>query len=409
MADKKISIISRIEAKQRRTTETQMPSTQSTLAKTTNELYFSDIALKVRALSVKRWKNNRPTEMVGTSDIIQGLQKKLAKVARYSEPVLITGESGVGKELIAQSLYLLGKNLQRPYVSVNCPQYREGNLTASELFGHRKGSFTGAVADRKGAFESANGGVLFLDEVGDLHSSAQPMLLRALASGEFKPLGDDRPRTADVRILAATNRPLNQLLMTQEFRHDLFFRLRYFHLDIPPIRERGTDWKLILDFILSQLEQKYGITKRFSSDSINLLQRYHWPGNIREIITIATMGYAMADGDQISPSDFSLQGEDPSLAPLLSKPVPNPETVTPTSNPFPDLYQELSSKQANFWETVYRPFMQRDLNRAEVRAVIQKGLSANVGSYQRLVKALGLPSSDYHRFMAFLRHHKLKP
>lgn len=252
--------------------------------------FMTEIAVRVQDLSREFFADQVPIEMVGRSDRMLELHKKVEKVARYREPVLIIGESGVGKELVAQSIYLLGEPKGRPYVSVNCPQYQEGNLTASELFGHRKGSFTGAIADRKGAFESADGGVIFLDEVGDLHMSAQTMLLRALASGEFKPLGDDRSRSADVRVVSATNRPLNQLLLTQEFRHDLFFRLRYFLLEIPPLRERGDDWKLLLDFLLARLRAKYGVDKRFSPEALAMLSSYQWPGNVREAITVATMG-----------------------------------------------------------------------------------------------------------------------
>src|SRR5206468_7016675 len=148
--------------------------------------------------------------MVGISEPFQALLGKLEKVARFREPVLVTGESGVGKEGVAQALYLLSQQtMGRPYVAVNCPQFQEDNLTVSELFGHAKGSFTGALTDRRGAFEEADGGVLFLDEVGDLHLTAQAMLLRTLQTGEFKPLGAARSRLADVRVVSATNRSLN--------------------------------------------------------------------------------------------------------------------------------------------------------------------------------------------------------
>ena len=144
--------------------------------------------------------------MVGASPAYVALQQKLQKVARYQEPVLIFGESGVGKEQLAAAIYLLGESLDRPFVSVNCPQYQDGNLTVSELFGHRKGAFTGAITDHRGAFEEADGGVLFLDEIGDLQANTQAMLLRALSTGEFRPLGAAKPRSVEVRVIWLASR-----------------------------------------------------------------------------------------------------------------------------------------------------------------------------------------------------------
>src|SRR5262249_52790070 len=159
------------------------------------------------------------------------------------------------KEGVAQAVYLFGQMIGRPYIAVNCPQFQEDNMTVSELFGHTKGSFTGALTDRRGAFEEADGGVLFLDEIGDLHPTAQAMLLRVLASGEVRPLGATKHRTVEVRVVSATNRPLNRLIMNQQFRYDLFFRLRHFHLDIPPLRDRGDDWRLVMDYWLARLSR----------------------------------------------------------------------------------------------------------------------------------------------------------
>lgn len=369
--------------------------------------YLSDIAAHVLELSKKVWGVDAGVQMVGKSPRMLELHKKIEKVARYREPVLIIGESGVGKELLAQSVYLLSEPSGRPYVSVNCPQYQEGNLTASELFGHRKGSFTGAIADRKGAFESADGGVIFLDEVGDLHMSAQTMLLRTLATGEFKPLGDDRARSADVRVVSATNRPLNQLLLTQEFRHDLFFRLRYFLLEIPPLRERGDDWKLLLDFMLAKLRRKYGVDKRFSPEAMAMLSRYRWPGNVREAVTVATMGYAMSDGNSIRPGDFATQMEGQTLtATEDDAPIVEPVSNVDSAN---QLLERVRAGNADFWDAIYKPFMERDLNRAQLRSLIQAGLRSAGGSYRRLIGTLHLPPDDYQRFMSFLRHHNLKP
>ncbi len=280
-----------------------------------------------------------------------------------------------------------------PYVSVNCPQFQEGNLTVSELFGHTKGSFTGAIADRRGAFEEADRGVVFLDEVGDLDVTAQAMLLRTLATGEYKPLGASRPRTADVRIVAATNRDLNKLVVVNQFRHDLLFRLWYFHLAVPALRQRGDDWRILLDYYLLRLCRHHGVAKRFSSSALRLLETYHWPGNVRQLIGIVTVGYAMADGDTIESGDFASELEKYGEA----------------SDTTEDFYDRLVGDSKDFWEVIYKPFIDRDLNRAQVKAVIKRGLAATQGNYRKLLDLIHLPAADYQKFMDFLRHHDLKP
>ncbi len=378
--------------------------------------FLSERAQRIRALSVARWGEDKAVEIAGFSPAILELQQKLEKAARYNEPVLITGESGVGKELFSQAVYLLG-GPNRPYVSVNCPQHQDANLTVSELFGHKKGSFTGAIADRKGAFEQADGGVIFLDEVGDLHLTAQAMLLRALQTGEFKPLGATHVRSASVRVVAATNRSLNALVATKQFRYDLLFRLWYFRLHVPPLRDRGDDWRVILEYCLMNLARKYGVAKRMSLASLRLLEEYSWPGNVRQLVSVATMGYAMADGDVIQPEDFETQmaRDDASAAAESFAPTGTGRPDAPFSDPpagaveaGTDLYRQLTNDGGDFWTLVYERFMERDLNRSQVRAMIRVGL-ANTGSYRRLLEAFRLSAHEYQRFMDFLRHHDLKP
>lgn len=361
---------------------------------TTLGRYLGETAQRVRSLSIDLWGEARAVEMVGLHPSFSDLLARLEKVAGYDEPVLIIGESGCGKELLAEALYLLGARHGRPFIPVNCPQYQDGNLTVSELFGHTRGSFTGAVADRRGCFETGDGGVIFLDEIADLHMSAQVMLLRALATGEFQPLGADKRTSVNVRVIAATNRELNHLMVANEFRHDLFFRLRYFLLTVPPLRQRGDDWRLLLDYALGRLHRKYGVEKRFSAASLNLLAGYHWPGNIRQLMSMTTMGYALAEGNIIEPRDFADQ-----LDHVRANP---PESAD-------DLYQRVFVGAQSFWSAVYDPFMRRDLNRSQVKAFIKKGLVESQGSYQGLLKQLGIPQADYQKFMDFLRHHRLKP
>jgi DNA-binding NtrC family response regulator len=354
---------------------------------------MSPTAKRIHALSLSEWGEEGAVEMVGGSQQFLEVLAKVEKMARYREPVLITGESGVGKEQLAQAIYLLSELRGEPYISINCPQYREGNLSVSELFGHKKGSFTGAVADRKGAFEAADGGLIFLDEIADLHLSAQAMLLRALASGEYKPLGVDSARSAHVRVIAATNRSLDELVVAKEFRNDLYFRLRYFLLPVPSLYERENDWRLILDHVVERLIRQYGVAKRFSSASMKLLESYDWPGNVRQLISVATMGYAMADGDVIEPDNFASQIE----------------SAVENGAAHGNVYRRVFRNGEDFWEAVHQPFMDRELNRSQVTAIIRQGLLAAGGSYRKLLEIFHMPADDYQRFMDFLRHHRLKP
>lgn len=358
-----------------------------------DESLMSEVGLELEERSSAEWGESRTIRMVGRHPRYVEMQRKLQKLASFDEAVLVTGESGVGKESVAQSLHLLGNRSAKNFVSVNCPQFRDGDMTVSELFGHKKGSFTGAISDRKGCFENADGGSIFLDEVGDLHMSAQVMLLRALATGEFQPLGSNDVRRVNVRVVAATNRPLDGMILGEEFREDLYYRLRYFHIEVPPLRKRGNDWYLLVQHFLEQLHQKYGQKKRFSTQSLRLLEKYRWPGNVRELISVATIGYAMSDGDTIRPHDFRS---------LLSQ---EHESVQSDA----DLYEALAEDGQDFWEVIHAPFLARDLNRAQVREVVRLGLEQTGQSYRKLLDLFGIRSKDYQKLMDFLRHHRLKP
>jgi transcriptional regulator with GAF, ATPase, and Fis domain len=356
--------------------------------------WFCESAGRIREASVARFGEERAIEIVGRSAALVDLLRKLEKVALYEEPVLVQGESGVGKESLAQAVHLLGPRQNRPFVSVNCPQFQEGNLTVSELFGHKKGSFTGAIADRKGCFETAIGGVIFLDEIGDLGMNAQVMLLRALSSGEFQPLGSDQVRKTDVRIVSATNRSLNQLVVEQHFRNDLLFRLRFFLVQLPPLRERGDDWRLLLDYCLDRLYRRYGIAKRFAPESFALLESYTWPGNVRELLGIVSTGYALSEGELIHPHDFADRLD---------------QAPTARDGDLESLGRKLLSPNADFWRLVHQPFLDRDLSRREVRRLVASGLRDAGGSYRRLLELWNMPPAHYQKFMDFLRHQRVKP
>jgi DNA-binding NtrC family response regulator len=356
--------------------------------------FFSPPARELFEKSVDELGCERAIEVVGHAPKLVEMLEKLRKVARYDEPALIYGESGVGKESLAAALHLLGPRRARPFVSVNCPQFQEGNLTVSELFGHRKGSFTGAVSDRRGCFETADGGVVFLDEIGDLPMNAQVMLLRSISTGEFRPLGSEAIRKSNVRIVSATNRSLNEMVGSGQFRNDLLFRLRYFMLEPPPLRERGDDWRLLLEWCLERLHRRYGVAKRFSDGSLRLLATYRWPGNVRELIGIATTGYALAEGELIEPRDFVDRIE---------------QEQRPGEEDLDALYRRLIRTSGDFWQLVHEPFIERDLSRRDVRHLISRGLRETRGSYRRLLELWRLPAAEYKRFMGFLRNHRLQP
>ena len=197
-----------------------------------------------------------------------------------------------------------------------------------------------------------------------------------------------------MRVIAATNRSLNELAADRQFRRELLFRLRYFLLEIPPLRERGEDWKLLIDYTLRGLHLRRGVEKRFSEDSYRLLQDYTWPGNVRELITVVTAGYALADGDVIKPRDFANHLE---------------KSLGPDGSQLDQLFAMLCSRPGSFWELVREPFLERDLNRTQVRRLVALGLRGADGSYRRLVRDWGLADEEYQRFMDFLRYHRLKP
>jgi PAS domain S-box-containing protein len=222
-------------------------------------------------------------EIVGTSPALQAVISRISKVARSDSTVLITGETGTGKELVARAIHRRSDRASRAFVSVNCAAIPR-DLIASELFGHEKGAFTGATQQRLGRFELANGGTLFLDEVGELPAETQIALLRVLQEHEFERVGGTRPIRADVRVIAATNRDLQAAISAGSFRSDLFYRLNVFPIEIPPLRERGADIPLLVEYFIDRYARKAGkhittVEKR----TLQVLQSYPWPGNIREL------------------------------------------------------------------------------------------------------------------------------
>jgi len=225
----------------------------------------------------------RPDNIVGNARAMQALYDLIAQVSGSDTTVLIRGESGVGKELVAHAVHYNSPRASRPFVRFNCAALPE-SILESELFGHERGAFTGAIAQRAGRFELADGGTIFFDEIGDLTASTQIKLLRVLQEREFERVGGVEPIRVDVRVIAATNRDLEQLVSDGTFRPDLYYRLNVFPVHVPPLRDRKTDILLLADHFADKYSKsRHKPAKRISTPAIDMMMRYHWPGNVREL------------------------------------------------------------------------------------------------------------------------------
>jgi|TARA_B100000586_G_scaffold260538_1_gene226934 Nif-specific regulatory protein len=241
----------------------------------------------------------RPSNVVGNSREMEPVYEMIGQVAQSDATVLIRGESGTGKELIANALHYGSRRSGGPFVRINCAALPE-SLIESELFGHEKGSFSGAVQQKEGRFERASGGTIFLDEIGDLKNAVQLRLLRVLQEREFERVGGTKVLTADVRVVAATNRPLERDMEDGRFRADLYYRLNVFPIHVPPLRDRRTDIILLADHFIEKYSRRHDRSiVRLSTPAIDLLMAYHWPGNVRELENAIERAVLLADGKVI--------------------------------------------------------------------------------------------------------------
>jgi formate hydrogenlyase transcriptional activator len=247
-------------------------------------------------------------EIVGSSAPIRTVLQQVARVAPTDSTVLITGDTGTGKELVARAIHKRSTRSARPFVAVNCAAV-PASLIASELFGHERGAFTGALQRRQGKFELADGGTLFLDEVGELPADTQVALLRVLQEREFERVGGSRPIRIDVRVIAATNRDLQTAIAERAFRSDLFYRLNVFPVEMPPLQERPTDIPILVEYFVHRLSKRAGkkITG-ISSKTLDLLQSYPWPGNIRELQNVIERAVIVSDGELLTVDSRWLAG-----------------------------------------------------------------------------------------------------
>ena len=285
-----------------------------------SEILHQNWALRRMALSPEGFES-----LIGVSEAFQSLLRMVQEVAEIRSTVLIVGETGTGKDLLARAIHDRSPDREKPYQVVDCTRFPEG-MIESELFGHVKGSFTGAVADKMGLLELAHGGTVFLDEVGDLPMSLQSKLLRVLEVGEVRAVGGTRSKKVDVRFIAATNQNLEERVLRGEFRKDLFYRLNVMTLKVPPLRERKEDIPILARHFLVRFAREFGKSVReLQPSAVTDLVAYDWPGNIRELRNVMERAVMLCRGDRVSPQDLAALL--PSLTQAASK------TDSPTVGP----------------------------------------------------------------------------
>jgi two-component system response regulator HydG len=244
------------------------------------------------------------SHIIGNSRVMREMFKTLTYVAPTDATVLIAGESGTGKELVADAIHQNSPRKERPMIKVNCAALPE-NLLESELFGHERGAFTGANHKRQGRFQAANQSSLFLDEIGEMTPTTQAKILRALQEGEIEPLGGGLTVKVDVRVIAATNKNLEEEILKKRFREDLYYRLNVVKIEVPPLKDRKEDLPLLADFFLKRYVKKNRkLIKGFTPHALDIMMRYFWPGNVRELENLVERSVIMARGDMITPEEF---------------------------------------------------------------------------------------------------------
>jgi transcriptional regulator with PAS, ATPase and Fis domain len=336
---------------------------------------------------------NTDLGLIVASRAMTDLLSTAERAAKSPAKVLITGESGVGKDVVAHFIHNQSPRKAAPFVAVNCAGLTE-TLLESELFGHVKGSFTGAYRDKRGKIQLAHRGTLFLDEVGEMSLRMQALLLRFLENGEIQAVGSDSAQSrVDVRVIAATNRNLEEHVASGHFREDLLYRLRVIHLHVPPLRERPEDVEALARHFLSRA----GREVRFTDEALLAFERYRWPGNVRELLNVIEQLVWLAPNGVIGIEHLPVSMR---TVPRVLKPID--ERRRQVSD---DLYDALVRQGCSFWEHVYPMFLARDLTRHDVRELVRLGLRESRGRYKSMLTLFGMPVSDYRRFMNFLAAH----
>jgi two-component system response regulator AtoC len=319
-------------------------------------------------------------------------------VAQSDVKVLITGESGVGKELVAKRLHRRGRRAANVFAAVNCAGLPE-TLLESELFGHARGSFTGAYRDKRGILEIAHSGTLFLDEVGEMSPRMQALLLRFLETGEIQRVGADVPtRHVNVRVVAATNRDLPQMVTEGAFREDLFYRLNVIHITVPPLRDRRDDITCLIGQFLTEMAIRHDSRSlTVTPVAMKALMEYPWPGNIRELQNAIERLVVITPGPTIELDHLPTEIRD-----HATFTPPRGERRRSVAH---DLFHRMVDEKQSFLGIVHPLLMDRDLTRADVREIVRLGLKEARGSYRRLTCLFNMEPREYKRFMSFLRQY----
>jgi transcriptional regulator with PAS, ATPase and Fis domain len=349
------------------------------------------------------------TLLLGNSAATERLRRDIAIAAKSDAKVLVLGETGVGKEIVAQSIHEQSARAARPFIPVNCSGIPE-TLLESELFGHVRGSFTGAYRDKPGVIRQAHRGTLFLDELGEMSLRMQATLLRFTESGEIHPVGADKPISpSDIRLITATNRDLRAQIEHGAFRQDLYYRLNVIEIRVVPLRERPEDVAVLLEHYLRQAAAAHSTSlPELTADAEDLLTEYTWPGNVRELKNVAERlvlgGWRRAVRADDLPDELRMNGTSRVVnASSQARPAAPLQADTATEPPatVTGLFARFAAGE-DFWTVVYQPYKVRELSRRELTAVIDRGLQQTMGSYRGLLKVFNLGDTEYKRFHAFL-------
>jgi two-component system NtrC family response regulator len=334
-------------------------------------------------------------QLIGNSQAMCLLREEIDRIAGSDAKVLVTGETGVGKELVARYIHQASPRSERPFLPVNCAGLPE-TLLESELFGHVKGSFTGAYRDKPGKLELADHGTIFMDEIGEMTLRMQGLLLRFLESGEVHKVGTvQHDRRVDVRVIAATNRDLRGMIAQGTFREDLFYRLNVIHLHVPSLRERRDDIPALVQHLLAHFS---GAVKAIAPEAERVLTEYSWPGNVRELENVIERLVVTLRTETIAPDDLPMEirahrGFGTRLWRERRRTVAD------------DLYKRLVEERESFWTLVYPLYMRREITRSHVRDLVRKGLEEAKGNYKIVVRLFNIEMREYKRFLNFLRKH----
>jgi transcriptional regulator with PAS, ATPase and Fis domain len=371
-------------------------------------------------VEITKMRQNGHAELIGTSASIRELRAEVERVSASDAKVLITGESGVGKEIVARAIGAASLRSNAPFVPVNCAGIPE-TLLESELFGHLKGSFTGAYRDKPGKLEMATNGTIFLDEIGEMTLRMQGLLLRFLETGEIQKVGAERVAMAsNVRVIAATNRSLRDLIGQGQFREDLFYRLNVIHLVVPPLRERREDIPLLVEHFMRNFTRTaaaYGngngngnghhdldhaaphvVVREITPEAMVALTEFTWPGNVRQLENVIERLVVTGRRELIAVDDLPLEVRTPTIGTR-----PRRERRRTVAD---ELFKKLTEERESFWTAVYPLYMSREITRNNVRDLVHKGLEEARGNYKIVLRLFNMDAGDYKRFLNFLRKHE---